>query len=174
MIKGPRQGVIQNFNNALSYAKGKYVFFCDQDDIWVDGKIRSVVKCFEDYSDIKVVMHDAFILTEEGVSNESIFENRKAKHGVARNILFSTYYGCCMGVERDFLTTILPLNPYVLYDQHIGNCAEAMKCSYFLEEKLIYHREHTDNWSQKQSVGSRIAIRMQLIKALQNYRKTIK
>lgn len=171
LFKGPGHGVIQNFNSALSHTKGKYIFFCDQDDIWVDGKVKSVVKCFEDHPGTKVIVHDAFILTEQGVTNESIFENRKAKHGVTRNILFSTYYGCCMVVDRDFLNTILPLDPDVLYDQHIGNCAEALKCSYFLQKKLIYHREHTDNWSQKQTLANQVKIRIGLLKQLNQYKK---
>lgn len=37
-------GYIKNFKNAISKAKGDYIFLCDQDDIWEKNKIEETLK----------------------------------------------------------------------------------------------------------------------------------
>lgn len=46
--KGPCRGSAPlNFENALRYAKGDYIFFCDQDDVWLPEKIAAGVKALK-------------------------------------------------------------------------------------------------------------------------------
>ena len=40
-------GVQANFNNAIEKASGKYIFLCDQDDVWINNKVQEVVVQFE-------------------------------------------------------------------------------------------------------------------------------
>ena len=37
-----------NFENALVEAKGDYIFLADQDDIWKEDKVKSILKMLED------------------------------------------------------------------------------------------------------------------------------
>ena len=40
IVEGPRKGSpVLNFENALSHAKGDYLFLCDQDDVWEPHKV---------------------------------------------------------------------------------------------------------------------------------------
>ncbi len=48
ILKGPRNGVKQNFAHALSFCKGKYIFLSDQDDIWLENKVKHLLTCFEE------------------------------------------------------------------------------------------------------------------------------
>lgn len=39
VVKGPKSGIASNFLASLSYSKSDYLFFCDQDDVWLDNKV---------------------------------------------------------------------------------------------------------------------------------------
>lgn len=173
LIYGPHTGVADNFTNAIKHCKGDIVFICDQDDLWDHRKIITVKKAFEKHPQINVVMHDASFCGADGtpIDQENIFTLRKAKHGVWRNLLYSTYFGCCTAVRREYLMKLLPLPNYALYDQYIGLCAESDHCSFFLRKVFIKHREHGDNWSGHQSISSQIRIRKNLLRSLNTYKK---
>ena len=51
-LNGPGRGVIANFEFAISKARGDYIFLSDQDDVWLDGKINTVLKEFYNGSDL--------------------------------------------------------------------------------------------------------------------------
>ena len=71
-IKGPGRGVIKNFENAVSAARGDYIFLCDQDDVWLPGKVDAVMKAFQNGA--TVVMHDAKITDADlNVTDDSFF-----------------------------------------------------------------------------------------------------
>ena len=173
LIDGPHKGVANNFTNAIKHSSGDIIFICDQDDLWNPNKVRTVKEVFEKHPKINVVMHDASFCGANGETVEiaDVFEIRKARHGVLRNLLFSTYFGCCTAVRREYMMTLIPLPDYSLYDQYIGICAELDHCSYFLREHLIKHREHGDNWSGYQSLPSQIKIRKNLLRSLNEYKK---
>ena len=40
IIDGPRKGLIKNFENAIVHSKGDIIFLCDQDDIWMNNKVK--------------------------------------------------------------------------------------------------------------------------------------
>lgn len=167
IVYGNHTGIADNFTNALSYAKNQIVLFSDQDDIWLEGKIEKLREYFIQNQGVKVVMHNAGYIDGDGnVTPSDIFHKRKSKHGFFRNILYSTYYGCCMGVRRDYLLSLIPVPKDVMYDQYIGACAEIDKVAAFIDEKLIKHRYHSDNWSGRQRGAKQIKIRMKLLLAV--------
>lgn len=54
--------VCRNFENALRYAKGEYIFLADQDDWWMPNKVE---KCLEDLIKHTLVVHQAEICNED-------------------------------------------------------------------------------------------------------------
>ena len=164
LINGPEKGVVMNFEQAFRMARNEVVLICDQDDIWVQNKLDIMRMYMHQHSDKKVFLHDAYVMhNNPGDSMETIFSKRKAKHGIWKNIIVSTYYGCCMAVNRQYLLSLLPFPNNILYDQYIGNCGEIDKVSEFVTDKLIYHREGCHNWSKKQNPVDRIKIRAVLL-----------
>ena len=172
IVHGNHTGVANNFTNALSYAKNEIVLFSDQDDIWTKNKLEIIRAFFVENKSIKLIMHNAGYINSEGIITPSdIFTRRKSRHGYLRNVLYSTYYGCCMGVLRDYLLSLMPVPKNVMYDQYIGACAEKDSVSAFLDEILVYHRYHSGNWSRKQSPIQQIMIRLKLMYATFRRRK---
>lgn len=150
VVKGPHNGVKQNFANAIENASGKYIFLSDQDDIWKDNKIERVLNEFET-NNVSVVIHDAEVIDENlKVIIPSFFKHRNSGKGIIKNIYKNTYIGCCMAFNSDLKKYILPIpNDIEMHDQWIGILAETKgNGSAFIKEKLIKYRRHGNNVSQ--------------------------
>ena len=62
---------IYNFENALKHSRGDYVFLADQDDIWHESKVATVVPLLHRYD---LVVSDCIIIDEsENVIHPSYF-----------------------------------------------------------------------------------------------------
>lgn len=144
IIPGPKKGIIKNFENAISNCNGKYIVLSDQDDIWLDNKIETLLKYFEKYD---CILHDCFIVNSDNskIIFPSFFEFRNSKIGIFRNIMKNSYIGCCMAFKSDFKKYILPIPTNIeMHDQWIGLCCEKFGNVCFIKEKLINYRRHKD------------------------------
>lgn len=70
-----RHGVVPNFENALSKAKGDIIFCYYQDDIWADNKVQIMVR---ELQNADFVVHDALIMDkDDNVSDVNYYSLRK-------------------------------------------------------------------------------------------------
>lgn len=80
-----KHGVVPNFENALSKAKGDIIFFSDQDDIWADNKVKVILKELEDAD---LVVHDALIMDkDDNVSKVNYYSLRSPHSGYWKNLM---------------------------------------------------------------------------------------
>ena len=154
-------GVQANFNNAIEKASGKYIFLCDQDDVWINNKVQEVVVQFEK-SNCQVIIHDGYIANAnlEYDSYDTIFKKKNPKRGLIKNMVNNSYHGCCMAFQRSIKDIILPLpNGPFYHDFWIGMLCEIMKIKVsFLDLKLIIYRRHDTNQSELSSRKLRVKI----------------
>lgn len=148
VYEGPKNGVKQNFGNAISKCGGKYIFLCDQDDLWMEGKVDKVLEAFEK-EETYVVIHDCEFIDAKGtVTIPSFFEFKNSGAGVLKNFWKNTYIGCCMAFDASMKDEILPVpNNIEMHDQWIGILGDLRKKSFFLPELLIKYRRHDSNES---------------------------
>lgn len=148
LLFGRGNGVIKNFENALRNCKNDIIFLADQDDIWLDGKVKKVMKIFENKK-INVVMHDAIITdTDLKMIEPSFFAKKNSGTGILKNILSNTYIGCCMAFRRRVLCDALPFPERLpMHDQWIGLIGEMTGRNYLLREQLLKYRRHGGNVS---------------------------
>lgn len=149
VFTGPKSGVKKNFENAIRHCSGKYIFLCDQDDIWIDGKVERVLEAFTDER-VSVVVHNCTLINESGGKLlESYFEYRKSGPGRIKNIMKNSYMGCCMAFNASIIKEkILPIpNDIEMHDQWIGLIAEKYGKSKFIKDVLILYRRHESNAS---------------------------
>ena len=174
LVAGPHNGIASNFSNAYRHSDGDILLFSDQDDEWLPGKVSRVKYYFASHPEHQVVMHDAYVCNGNNEiigEDHTIFEKRNAGHGVLRNMLKSTYYGCCMAFRREFLNRYMPLPAEIIaYDQFLGLCAENQRCVGFLHDKLLKHRIHGSNQSQKQSLQKKILFHMTMATQYRKYK----
>lgn len=135
--------VTKNFENALNYATGDYIFLSDQDDIWEKTKIISSLKLFIEKK-INLIVHDAILIDNNNiVINDSYFKILHSKSGFVKNIIKNSYLGCCMAFDKNILIKTLPFpEKLIAHDIWIGLIAERIGKVAFIDNKMIYYRRH--------------------------------
>ncbi len=152
--------ITSNFENALKSVKGDLIFLADQDDIWLPGKVKAIKQHIGDY---QLVLHDCKIMNESvEIMAESYFAVNQSRIGFVRNLINSSYLGCCMAFKREILDTALPFPSLpVPHDIWIGLIAEFQNNSIFIEEKLAMYRRHDNNMSTSGS-SSKFSLLMKI------------
>ncbi len=174
LIKGPKKGIKQNFNNAIINTSGEYIFLSDQDDIWMNNKVDVVLNAFSKDNCI-LIQHDAIIVDDkDNVLYESFAEHRKVKTGIIKNLIKNSYHGCCIAFKKELVKEITPIpDDIYLHDQWIGMIAEVNGKTKFINDKLMKYRRYDDNNSSfthlpfKEQLKNRIGY----LRALLRYKK---
>lgn len=140
------KGPVGNFENALSKARGEYIFLADQDDEWLQQKVQTHLEAHLDYD---LVISDAVVINEVGeVMYESFFKERGSKPGLVNNIVKNSYIGCCMSFNRKILNYSLPFPAYIhMHDWWIGLVAEQKGTTFFCGQQLMNYVRHENNAS---------------------------
>ena len=142
------KGYTRNFENALEKASGDIIFLSDQDDIWIEDKVKKMTEILENYD---FVVSDNSIVNENlEVINKSHFEVYKTGRGFIKNLLLPRYVGACMAFKRNVLEKSLPFPDNAKlcpHDYWISLIAEMYFKSYKLDEQLLLYRRHGANAS---------------------------
>lgn len=148
LLDGPGQGLQKNFENALRHCRGEILFLCDQDDVWMPDKVKSVLAVF-DACDALLVLHDAKITDGAlQVTEPSFFAAHGTRTGFLHTILRNSYIGCCMAFRRELLENVLPFPGRLpMHDQWIGLQAERSGRVELIARPLLLYRRHGGNVS---------------------------
>lgn len=143
-IEGPGAGVVKNFAHAVEASSGEVIFFADQDDVWLPGKVEKVMAAVESGAD--VVLHDAAVTDSElNIVAESFFAAHGTRTGIARNIIRNSYIGCCMAFTARMKKIILPFPEGLpMHDQWTGILGGRFGKVALIDEPLILWRRHPD------------------------------
>lgn len=134
-------GVVKNFESVLQEAQGDYIFLCDQDDVWLPGKVQI---CGDALKKHLLVITDCIVVDQTlGVLTPSFFELRNSGAGIVKNIWKNSYLGCCMAFRKELLNFSLPIPKNMpMHDMWLGLVAEANGSVLFIDEKLSLYRRH--------------------------------
>ena len=164
-IEGEGRGVTKNFENALKNAGGDIIFLCDQDDVWLDNKVETVLKEFEKGSNL--VLHNAAV-TDASLSDSGVtgFSLHRPSLSFLSTLLRNSYVGCCMAFDRGVLECVLPFPGEVpMHDWYIAlvSMLKGKKIS-FVETPLILWRRHGNNVTgRRTSLGEKLKFRIKMI-----------
>lgn len=158
-------GYTRNFERALSLSNGEVIFLCDQDDVWLPGKVKAVLEKLQGCD--MVVTNACIVDAELKVIHPSHFAKHKMRPGFWINFAKSRYIGACMAFRRAVLLKALPFpkvaekaphdiwltligewffnlelieEPYLLYRRHGGNASGGGLISNIPFTKRINHR----------------------------------
>ena len=169
LTDGPGKGLIRNFEHALSLCGGEIIFLCDQDDVWLPGKVAACTAALESPG-VWLVLHDAHIVDgEQNRLHDSFFEWRGVRGGVFRNLIKNSFIGCCMAFRRELLDVALPFPDGIpMHDQWLGMLAQKRGKVVLLKQPLLDYRRHGGNASADRhgSLGRIIRNRFRLWRAL--------
>ena len=160
-------GVNGNFENAISKSTGDYIFLSDQDDVWIEGKVK---ECLEALEDSDLVLHDAMISDKDLISqNKTLFSELKIKKGFGANFIRNRFTGCCMAFRREILHYVLPFPKKVSFyhDSWTGLLVLLKGKVTIIDVPLIKFRRHQSTNSSagslsRRGIGKRVAERLSL------------
>ena len=146
-----RLGVNGNMRQLALRASGDFIFFCDQDDVWLPGKIARAVAAFREHPEIMLVHSLSEEFSADGTSriDRRLF---RAVRRTSREGLFAAYLserivasGHDMAIRREFLKSVPEFFPPWLYDGLLAKTAAALNAALPIDEVLCRHRLHAAN-----------------------------
>lgn len=163
-------GVVKNFEQALTKAKHEYIFLCDQDDVWLPGKVDA---CVDRLQRAALVVTDCTVVDADlHVLHPSFFALRRSRPGILPNLWRNSYLGCCMALRRAVLERALPFPDRIpMHDMWIGLVAETCGVVDFAPIQGSLYRRHAAAASDaagtsRAPLSKKIADRAHLLHAL--------
>ncbi len=153
-------------NLGLKMAQGKYIAFCDDDDLWHPEKLEKQFKIINGNSGKGLCFTDRFIIDSEGKININSDKNIKwfPKKPSTVNLFVSNYISYS-SVLID--VTSLKRNEFpddikfrAVEDYHFWLRISQSTNLLFLNEKLVYYRVHNSNITNKLSTGASLNLKM--------------
>jgi glycosyltransferase involved in cell wall biosynthesis len=151
------RGYTNNFQNAILQASGDLIFLSDQDDIWVDHKLKIMSELLLNYD---FVVSDAKIVNTKLESLGSTYFKLRGgggANGFLHNLKKLKYIGCCMAFRKTILKKVLPFpNNSTLcpHDFWIALISEFYYKTHVVREPLLLYRRHGENVSTHISATS--------------------
>jgi glycosyltransferase involved in cell wall biosynthesis len=141
-------GLTKNFAFAAGQAKGKWIAFSDQDDIWMENKIEKLVKTI---GNDPLVYSDSLLVDEKGASiNIKLSDLKKMYSGDDSRgyILYSCVWGHGMMIKAELLKKSLPMPDEIHHDIWIAYQALLNGGIKYSNEVLTWYRQHDSSSSR--------------------------
>ncbi|MFK2904139.1 glycosyltransferase family 2 protein [Dyella ginsengisoli] len=149
-------GFIGNFSETMRLANGDLLFLCDQDDVWLPGKLATMEQRFDEDPDLLMLCTDAQLIGARGEDlGVTLFGALELKswelaqvHGnCAFGVLLrrSMVTGATAGLRKTLVSSALPVGPGWIHDEWLAIVASSMGRMDALEESWIKYRQHTHN-----------------------------
>lgn len=147
-------GVRNNFTFLINHAYGDFIFFCDQDDLWLPSKIRVFMDEFSKCSSLEnkpLLIHSDLCVTDSILSpiHTSMFEYQKLnKEPSFSNLIVSnSITGCVLAINKPLLDLLKKssISESIMHDWYIGLIASSFGKIVFIPKSLILYRQHENN-----------------------------
>ncbi len=115
LLRNPHNtGHVRTFERSMEAASGRYILLADQDDVWLPGRLASMVQRLSEY-DVVATNFDEF-----GTNARSTLprlsgrdSGRRLRNLVSMFLGRRAYFGSAMGLRAQALAWVLPIPPYV-------------------------------------------------------------
>jgi glycosyltransferase involved in cell wall biosynthesis len=142
------------FEKAMYLSKGDIIYLSDQDDIWVNGRMKMMKDALEKEKTCLVSSKfDCFDNNGNRIKkHETILKSEKSD-AYLRNIIDiflgkSNYFGCVMAFTKRLKKIILPIPVFVeSHDLWIAMAANILSSNTHIEEITLHRRIHGNNLS---------------------------
>lgn len=157
-IGKPSKGAFYSFIALLNFVEADYYFFADQDDVWLNNKVKILVdrlvyleKQFGKtpilvHSDLKVVDENLKLISSSFSSysniNHDIFKKSKYFYSVTNSVV-----GCSMGINKYVKNLCFPVNSFATMHDSWITLSTAFNGGIidYTPEKLVLYRQHGNN-----------------------------
>lgn len=144
-------GSNQTFKKLTLLAKGKYIAYCDQDDIWKENKLAVLEKLIAK-TGAQLVCSDAKVIDAGGnLVADSITKVRRrhifyAGEHLQDKLLFRNFViGCTMLIDTAVAKEAIPFVENMVHDHWLALYASSKGRIEVYEEPLVTYRLHSEN-----------------------------
>jgi len=142
-------GYIKNFEALAKAARSEFVFFCDQDDVWMNNKAEKLLKIAKEKRSINLLFSDARLvndkLQEIGLLWKNIKFDPSQELTLPRLFKKSIVTGATMVCRRDFLQSLIPFPVNLPHDFWLSVCSMYEESIDFCNDQLVKYRQHSNN-----------------------------
>ncbi|WP_315078301.1 glycosyltransferase [uncultured Clostridium sp.] len=145
------KGSNKAFEELTKLGKGEFFAYCDQDDIWGNNKISTLINLIKNedsilaYSDMKVIDKDGNVKF-----NTLIQAKPRLNYIYGENLLPQFFFkncvsGCCMLIDSKVAKKAIPFSNYMIHDQWLCTIASYYGRISFTNKTLVNYRMHGNN-----------------------------
>lgn len=146
-------GINGSFRNLMTCvpASCDYVAFCDQDDVWLPAKLKTLLAAMqrEDVQGtVPLLVHSDAFVTDSGltVTKKSFIRKWARFNDFFGALMFNKVQGASMMINRPLLDAVKDMPEQgLMYDRFIHLVAEISGKRVFVDKPLMYYRQHGSN-----------------------------
>ncbi len=150
-------GVIQSFATLIQHAQTPYIFFCDQDDVWLPEKIEKTWKKMQDmekqygketplliHTDLQVVDDQLRIISPSFW--QYIATPPQERNTLAPLLSQNSVTGCATMINRPLQQHVRHIpSAALMHDHWLALVAAGLGAIGYLKEPTILYRQHNNN-----------------------------
>ncbi len=151
-----RLGASANFGRLIDAASADYLFFCDQDDVWLPEKMSKSLDCIAQLSErsapgTPLLVHTDLVVVDErlkvlGPSYFHYVGSNPARNSLAALLLGNVVTGCTIVVNRALFELARPVPQGAsMFDHWLALVAAGLGRIAFLNQPTILYRQHGAN-----------------------------
>ncbi|MFT7009302.1 MAG: glycosyltransferase involved in cell wall biosynthesis [Colwellia sp.] len=142
-------GVAENFRVLMKNSTSEYIFFSDQDDIWLPNKVITLIEEISKHNQDEPLLSYSFgNVVDKNLNQINDFITIESHIKTMSDILFINggIQGCAMAINKQLLDLYLSNNikPY-MHDQLITLLAIGFGQISFVNKPLFLYRQHDNN-----------------------------
>ncbi len=167
-------GVNGTFQNAIKASTGDYIFLSDQDDIWIEGRVKIMIDSLIKSNALLLVSNYNTLINDKRIYSKLKVKEQDSKNSLKniKRIFFSRsgYLGCVMLFKKDLIRFIIPFPKYIeSHDLWIAMTAVIQNKIHHSEFISLLRREHGNNVSlQKRPFVKKVISRLILLVSMLN------
>lgn len=147
-------GYASNFIGALKKTQGDYIFFCDQDDIWMPDRVENMTDVLKKHPEAGLIGSEFEpFKSSEDAPDVPGWELKKFKNdGSLEKLSFNSEnifigcQGCTMAMTRSFLDKVMSYwYEGWAHDEFVWKLALSMDQLYFFHRTTLKRRLHSSN-----------------------------
>lgn len=132
-------------------ARGKYIAYCDQDDVWLPEKLSILQKEIEQTGAL-LVCSDMYVIDGQGKQTADSITKVRRHHvfhsgrDLAEGLLFHNFVtGCTMLMRTSIAKQAIPFCPYMVHDHYLALYSAIHGLVQSVKQPLICYRIHGGN-----------------------------
>ncbi len=139
-------GYVKNFEKSLSFCTGDFIALSDQDDLWDNNKISTLLAHIQNYD---LIHSDARLIDK----NENIIGNSFTQH-IKKQVGNQSFLqlcannpvtGCTAFFTKALLQKALPMPDFIMHDQWLALFAKDNNGITYYPASLVSYRQHENN-----------------------------